>query len=214
MLKHSIKSILLIIGILSNISHCVIASSSDIDVKQLCLNLDTIHHVGDFFEGGIIFYVDESGYHGLICSLSNISKYLPVSIKEQIKKAFNKKNNQERRELEFKIISEDNAQNAKKACESYINIDYGTGIFNDWYLPSIDNLNLLFKNKDVINNVLKDIDQKTVDLLSKTYWSDTKLFDELFGYYQDWALDFRSGSRVTTKLPPPDIYGIRAIRTF
>jgi hypothetical protein len=111
------------------------------------------------------------------------------------------------------MISEDNSQNAKIACDGYTNSNYGTGIFSDWFLPTIDNLELLYKVKDVINKVLGDCDQKVVDPLAKTYWSDSKYYNELWGY-QNWALDIRNGIRSSSRLPPSNFFGIRAIRSF
>jgi hypothetical protein len=188
--------------------------SPTMTVGQPNLIKDTIQHVGDLFGGGVIFLVDKTGHHGLICSMSDIKKHLPIEIRQQIQKTSSETNNQAaRKDLQLKIISEDNSQNAKIACESYTNSNYGTGIFSDWYLPTIDNLELLYKVKDVINKALGDYNQKAIDLLTKMYWSDSKSFDDLFGY-QDWAFDFENGNRATSRRPPPSLFGIRAIRSF
>lgn len=220
MLKLKFKSIALTLGFISLGSFYLIAStwthteSSTMIVGQTTFIKDTILHVGDLFGGGVVFLVDKTGHHGLICSMSDIKKYIPSEIREQISKTYSQTNSQTaRKDLEIKIISEDNSENAKKACESYTNSNFGTGIYSDWYLPSIDTLELLYKLKDVINKVLEACDQKAVDLLAKTYWSDSKFFDELFGN-QDWAFDFRNGNRSTSRRPPSDIFGIRAIRSF
>jgi hypothetical protein len=214
------KFIILTLELISPGSHNLIAStlirteSISIIAGQSTLIQGTIYHVGDLFGGGIIFFVDKSGNHGLICSMSDINKHLPVEIREQISMASGENNNQAaRKEMELKMIAEDNSQNAKIACEGYTNSNYGTGIFSDWYLPTIDNLELLYKVKDVINKLLGGCDQKTADLLTKTYWSDSKFYDELFGY-QDWAFDFTNGSRASSRRPPPNLFGIRAIRSF
>jgi hypothetical protein len=214
------KSIALTLGLISLVSYDLIASiwthskSSTMIVGQSNFIKDTIHHVGDLFGGGVVFLVDKTGHHGLICSMSDIKKYQPIEIREQITKIYSQTNNQAaRKDLELKIISEDNTQNAKIACDGYTNSNYGTGIFSDWFLPTLDSLDLLYQVKDEINKTLGGCDQKAVDPLAKTYWSDTKFFDERFGY-QDWAFDFRNGNRASSRRPPPNMFGIRAIRSF
>ena len=43
---------------------------------------------------------------------------------------------------------------AAKYCLDYVNPDYGTGIWTDWYLPSIYEMSTLFSNLGIINKIL------------------------------------------------------------
>ena len=43
------------------------------EINPFNLQNDTVQHfVGEFFGGGVVFYVDASKHHGLICSMLNI----------------------------------------------------------------------------------------------------------------------------------------------
>lgn len=75
---------------------------------------------------------------------------------------------------------------AATQCLNYTNLDYGTGVYSDWYLPSIYELGQLTNNLAVINKSLygfvKDcggglLSTDKVDLISNNtigYWSSTE----------------------------------------
>lgn len=172
------------------------------------LHQDTIKHfVGEFYGGGIVFHVDNSGRHGMICSLSDIRIYKQPQLPRE--KMTNSKDVPSYKNNDADIQGTD----AIRCCDGYTNSNYGTGIFSDWYLPTIDDLEILYKVKDIINKALESYDKNTTDPLTKMYWSNSKFYDELFGY-EYWAFDFKNGNRATSRRPPPGITGIRAVRAF
>lgn len=57
---------------------------------------------------------------------------------------------------------------AAQYCLNYINPDYGTGIWSDWYLPSIYELSTLFSNLGIINKTLSQYAQDSGRSLTDT----------------------------------------------
>jgi hypothetical protein len=162
---------------------------------------DTIHYVGEQFGGGIIFYVDASKKHGLICSMSDIRD--PLSSTPDRKSP-----NTKPVYLVVKQAVKDPAR-ASEICESYTNSNYGTGQFSDWYLPSIEELRKLYASKTEVNQALENYNQKITESLDKVYWSSSKMDSEVMN--TNWTFDFDGGSLKTTNLT---ITCVRAIRKF
>jgi len=61
---------------------------------------------------------------------------------------------------------------AAKLCDDYTNADTGTGVYSDWYLPSKDELNKLYLNRDTIGGFSTAI-----------YWSSSE-YDSDHAWYQ------------------------------
>lgn len=79
------------------------------------------------------------------------------------------------------------------------------GGFTDWYLPSIDELSILWHNRFHANNALN---AGGFTLLSNTanYWSSTE-YDAAYAFY----FDFNWGAGSNNK---PSTYSVRAVRAF
>lgn len=118
--------------------------------------------IGDEVHGGIVAYIDESGDHGLVCSLEDL------------------------------VWGE--WEEAKEACAEYSFMGK-----NDWYLPSKDELNLLYVN----------LHKKGLgDFTNNNYWSSTEYNIDLA-----WRQLFANGnqnyySKSSLK------YIVRAVRAF
>ncbi|MFC2080520.1 DUF1566 domain-containing protein, partial [Bacteroidota bacterium] len=68
------------------------------------------------------------------------------------------------------VLGEGNTDNAAVICDNLT-----SGAYEDWYLPSIDELLLLFRNRFIIDRVLEnDNDSATHPLKSEKYWSSTE----------------------------------------
>lgn len=167
------------------------------------------HYVGEFFEGGIIFYVDYTGNHGLICSLTDINAAMTWSdfpttlIGATAQSDWNGQANSNA------IILQSSAASTADACDNYTNPNYGSGIYSDWYLPAIDQLSLLFHAKYQLDKAIDtDGNPATIPLAKHSYWSSTECSS-----LSAWAFDFVTGTIIgNDKLCTP-IY-VRAIRDF
>ena len=85
---------------------------------------------------------------------------------------------------------------AANICNDYTNTETGTGVYNDWYLPSKNELAKIYVNTDAIGG-----------FVSEWYWSSTES-----GQVSAWGLNVTYGDIV-----PRDkdfIYSVRAVRSF
>jgi|BarGraNGADG00212_2_1021979.scaffolds.fasta_scaffold01369_6 hypothetical protein len=174
-------------------------------------NDPVIHFVGELFGGGVVFYVDGSKQHGLICSLSNIrdAKSIELYNKQDSKYL---KGRPDSSVLMNQVFAVNNPDRANELCDNFTNSEYGTGHYSDWHLPSIDDLKILYTVRNVVNKSLSKYSTKIYDNLDKMYWSSTKLTDDTKG--TNWLLNFDGGSLVSTFRPVPGTTFVRAIRSF
>ncbi len=133
------------------------------------------HHVGELYGGGVVFWVDHIGQHGLIVSMinfnrSNWSNIGAVLIGPSAQSDWDGAGNT------IAIIGQSGHINsAAKVCDDYTNEDYGTGIYSDWYLPSFGELNELSNNfKAVQKSLTIDGNDATLEILKDWYWSSTE----------------------------------------
>ncbi len=151
------------------------------------------HYIGEEFEGGVIYYLTkgEDGIeHGLI-----VAKTQKNHVKWQDKNSFVKAND-----------SEDGAVNTRlmvhSSAKKYV-LTFGEG----WYLPSIDELSILYHYREKVNETL--ISGHFTPLSAQgIYWSSTE-----FVAQSAFAFDFNGGysGDHSYKFHP---YIIRATRAF
>ncbi|NVO20798.1 MAG: DUF1566 domain-containing protein [Bacteroidetes bacterium] len=167
------------------------------------------HYIGEQYGGGVVFWVDETGHHGFICSAVDIavdqpwSNIINVAVGPAAQSDWDGLNNS------FNIIRQPGQVNsAAKVSDDYINYDYQTGIFDDWYLPSIDQLSLMFQSKYQIDKTLQtDSYNSTIGLSKTVYWSSTEAF-----FSTAWVLDIYYG--YTYDDSKYYLYSVRAVRNF
>ncbi len=80
-------------------------------------------NIGETYGGGVIFYVDHVGLHGLIAGETDISIHLAANKPETLLSWYK----------------------AKSACDTWFVNGY-----NDWFLPNRNQLHQLYLNKDII----------------------------------------------------------------
>lgn len=123
--------------------------------------------IGDLYEGGIIFYVDPEGEHGLIATLSDLETDFPWGTSGQVTGAESFYDGVLNTSA---IVTDQGLGNAAYACDTLT-----AGGFDDWYLPSLDELQLLFRSGYMINKILEsDGDDGTMPLGSDHYWTSTE----------------------------------------
>jgi hypothetical protein len=95
-----------------------------------------------------------------------------------------------------------------KLCLDYINEDYGTGLYSDWYLPARAELNLLWVHFYEVQKTLEsDGNPATVKIATDNYWSSTEESDGSAWYYY-----FTNGG--TAAVNKHNMQSVRAIREF
>ncbi len=162
---------------------------------------DTTHFIGEYYVGGIIFFLSDDGKHGLIVAKPEHRKLLSWS------NGKNKITGTTEEERKYKgientvsivnLLTGDNPTGnfAAKACIDFSTIVEGN-TYDDWYLPSKQELNLLFQN----NKKIGDFDERY-------YWSSNEASSE-----EAWVQSFYDGRQL--RIEKSDENYVIAIRSF
>jgi len=132
------------------------------------------HYIGELFGGGVVFYVNEDRQHGLICSMVDLSSSKEWS---NISTSYVLGSSMWNGQSNTTDIIEQSGHNssAAKLCDDYVNSDYGTEIFTDWYLPAIFEFEKLYYSIYEINKVIEtDGNPLTTGLENSYYWTSTE----------------------------------------
>jgi len=170
----------------------------------------TSYAVGDFAHGGIVFWVDETGRHGLVCTKEDQSAGIIWARRFIDTEAFGdglffgKKNTSI-------IISAQTAVGdtdviyAALICDELTITEDGI-IYDDWYLPSRTELNLMWKNRAAINRTALANGGNAFEN-NGFYWSSNEYTDNLAWMQLFYSVNqhyyFKS-----------DIARVRAVRAF
>ncbi|MCF8235703.1 MAG: hypothetical protein K9G67_03375 [Bacteroidales bacterium] len=115
----------------------------------------TTYSVGDFAQGGIVFWVSETGQHGLVCAKEDQSTGVRWYAGTY---GFTRAtgNGPFSGELNTSIIissqvsiGDDGSNYAAQICND-LQVTEGGKTYGDWYLPSKGELNLMYQNKATI----------------------------------------------------------------
>ncbi len=168
-----------------------------------------VHYIGEIFGGGVVFYVDQTGSHGLICGMIDLSTSQAWSNVNATLIGVTAQSDWNGQANTNAIIGQTlHTASAAKLCDNYTNVDYGTGAFSDWYLPTIDDLSMLYNIKRIVNKAIDSDGNSATTTISKTnYWSSTELSNNmawtfLFSYGGTYD-DFKNATA-----------SVRAIRAF
>ncbi len=184
--------------------------------KNIVKTCDTIsyggqtyeHYIGESYGGGVVFWVDHTGEHGLIVSMVDMSTGHSWSNITNL--SVGTTNDWDGANNTTAIIGQSGHTNsAAKLCDDYTNADYGTGTYSDWYLPSIAELNHVWNNfYDVQKALTIDGSSSTTPISRSTYWSSSEL-NNLLAYFFDFFRGYTDASagKITT-------HYVRAVRAF
>jgi len=172
----------------------------------------TTYSVGDFAHGGIVFYVEPCGTKGLVCAKEDQSTgvrwYAGTYGNTQAKGdgPYSGKANTSIIIAAQVAIGDDNLPYAARICNE-LQITEGGTTYGDWYLPSKEELNLMYQNKATIDATATT--NGGSGFVSAFYWSST----EIDNYYV-WEQYFGgSGSQYDEEKYYDDRH-VRAIRAF
>ena len=176
------------------------------------------HHIGEFYQGGVVFWVDESEQHGLIVAKMDATdgQGAPWSNGDSGDKTTNARNNglfagytNTPVIISEETIDDQEGRFAAVLASSYLVSADGISqcdttrtphppCYGDWYLPSLYELSLLHQNLTLIH-----VNQT----LSGLYWSSTESDTT-----QAWLVNFNNGEqRISDKSTQAHV---RAIRNF
>jgi hypothetical protein len=151
--------------------------------------------IGQVYGGGIIFYVDGTGQHGLIAAPSDQSIGLKwFNSGSIVTNATGLAIGTGAANTTTIITVQGNGLYAASLCRLF----YNGGGFSDWYLPSLFELNQLYLQKNVVGG-----------FYSNYYWSSSEMNTSY-----SWAINFGSpGANQFSELKGNSNY-VRAIRSF
>jgi len=165
--------------------------------------VETEHYIGELYGGGIVFYVDESKKHGLIVSLQYLSKaatfsnILNAEVGAQARNMTNGKNN-----TEAIVQQQGHLNSAARLC-----MDYKGGGYQDWYLPSLNELLKCQEQRLVVYPIL--LNTPGADPLSSGFeWSSSEVNAEA-----TWGLSCSTMMGPLRILKYAEIK-VRAVRAF
>lgn len=178
-------------------------------------NSGKTYKIGDFAEGGIVFWVDDSGKHGLVVSKFDVTsntRWFSGSFGNTHAKGnglYAGKSNMNiiissQSAFEFTKSTPDNNTYAARLVNEYQATENGI-TYGDWYLPSNYELNLLFLNRVAVNTSLTANGGEV--LSNQNYWSSNEVSNTSAN-----VVNLSNGS-INSALKTGGNY-VRAIRSF
>ncbi len=158
--------------------------------------ITTNHYIGEHFGGGIIFYINKGGQHGIIAAEDDLEEPAVWAYTDTITNAIaaNPGTGAMNTQRIFQVQGD-----PVDAPEDYAALEireYAVNGFSDWFLPSKDELNEMFLHKDVIGR-----------FKPYAYWSSTEV-----NISKAWFQNFGNGLQV--KSSKIYSYGLRPVRYF
>lgn len=172
------------------------------------------YKIGDFAQGGIVFYVDQKGQHGLVCAKSDqdggsgMRWYAGIygNTRARGDGPYAGEANTSIIIASSVAIGIDGSTFAARICNE-LRIIEGGKTYSDWYLPSKYELNLMHQHKATINALATDNGGSA--FVSFIYWSSTESHYQI-GYA--WSQNFSDGNQMHSN---KDLtYRVRAVRAF
>ena len=169
----------------------------------------TTYSVGDFAQGGIVFWVDETGQHGLVAAKidqngGSVIQWYNGSYTDTEAKG----DGVYAGEMNTMLIIANQGSNsndyAAGVCANYT-VTEGGVTYGDWYLPSKEELDLMYQNKATIDATAGA--NGGSGFASAYYWSSTESSSN-FAWSQFFGDGFQSND---SKM---NIDRVRAVRAF
>ena len=126
--------------------------------------------IGQSYQGGIIFYIDGTGHNGLIAATSDQSTGAPWGCQGTLIGSSGTGIGTGAVNTTAIIGGCSTTGIAARICKQY-SVTVGGVTYNDWFLPSVEELRLIAQNKNVIGNLTNDIYWS-----SSEYWFDPEYY--------------------------------------
>jgi len=183
-------------------------AGTGIIINDLTISLEQKPKVGDLHMGGIIFFVDYTGEHGLVASLDDLDGGEGVPWSDKLT-----------REVGPAALSATDGRTNTEAMLAHQKVTSTAQLCRnlgpDWYLPSNRELYMLFTQELIIDQILdNDGDPTTNGLVQEKteptlawYWSSTE-------QDRDNAWVYKAGSGDSSKHDKSFPFRVRAVRAF
>jgi hypothetical protein len=168
--------------------------------------------VGDVYQGGVVFYIfveADAGYvagetHGLIAAVADQSSGIQWR---------NGNTNQTTGATGTAVGTGSANTDAIILVQGPVATSYAAGLarayaaggYTDWFLPSKDELNQMYTNKETINTTASANGGSNFPI--STYWSSTE-----YGFNVAWLQGFGDGNQSATN--KSNTFNVRAVRAF
>ncbi|MEY2948871.1 MAG: hypothetical protein RLZZ248_72, partial [Bacteroidota bacterium] len=167
--------------------------------------------IGDFAQGGIVFWVDETGQHGLVAAKEDQSTavrwYAGTNGNTQAKGdgPYAGEANTSIIIAVRAAIGDDGSTYAARICNE-LQITEGGITYGDWYLPSKKELDLMYQNRATINATAGA--NGGSGFANTFYWSSTENDSN-----DAWDQDFTNGIQ-SANIAKYNTSRVRAVRAF
>ena len=159
--------------------------------------------IGDYHEGGVIFYLDDTGEHGLISSVADQGVFIKWGCPTAADFGANGLEIGTGAQNTMDILDRCETQGiAADLCDTYENDG-----FDDWFLPSKDELDSLYQQKDIVEETALEQDGGDI-FYDSQYWSSSHDASNTV-----WTQYFTSSGNTSSDLKDGEHY-VRAIRAF
>jgi len=173
------------------------------------------HAVGDYYGGGVVFWVDPTGSHGLICAISDQSTsalWFAGTPSNTVTNTFALGTGTFTGAINTSVIISTNAvlfpnvatTYAARICNEY-SVTVSTVNYGGWYLPSQYELQLMYNNMSTINTTATANGGSNFAL--SNYWSSTEASS-----YNAQQLNF--SNNIVSGNAKNSTYHVRAVRAF
>jgi len=185
-----------------------VKAGNGIEIKNNVIS-ETPYQVGDFAHGGVVFWVDDSGEHGLLCAKGDqvgedsIQWYNGSYVNTS---AWGDGLYAGEMNTALIVAAQEGGpyDYAAAMCASFGFIVDGVK-YGDWYLPSVDELKLMYQNKNAIDST--SAANGGASFTNSEYWSS-----EEYDLNNAYIVNFNGGN--TDYKSKNRKYKIRAVRKF
>ena len=154
------------------------------------------HFIGEHFGGGIIFYLDKSGNHGLIVTTADFEEPASWSFKDTLNGAKDTAVGSGAVNTNRIVKTQGFPESEAFSYAALECLELNLNGYQDWYLPSLNELNLMYQNKTIVGGFLQF-----------SYWSSTES-----GATKAWLKNFNSGLQLLQVKTAA--YALRPVRKF
>ena len=194
-MKNTIKHIALIIVALT-LSNCSKNDDENSEPEGIT--------IGSFYEGGVIFFIDDTGEHGLICATKDQSASILWGYNELFLNNTNENMGTGLANTEAIAAAYPDIETAARLC-----LDLELNGYTDWYLPSSGELNHIYLGRNIINTTAIANGGEAFKTIAEeaNYWSSSEEDEN-----RAWLKQFDTGE--TVSYYKTYVLNVRAIRAF